>query len=52
MKIFEFVEFNTKTKMILCYEKLRNNPKRCAYTFYITEPKELVGKYWVYYIPQ
>lgn len=48
--MFEVVEFNTKEKMMSCFEKLKGDPKRCAYTFYITEPAELVGKYWVYYL--
>lgn len=50
--MFEYVEFNTEEKMNICYEKLRKDTKRHAYTFHIVEPKELVGKYWVYYLPK
>jgi hypothetical protein len=50
--MFQFCEYNTKEKMMKCYADLLKDPQRHAYTFFIVSPQELVGKYWVYYLPR
>lgn len=49
--MFLQVEFNTKEKMMQCFEILRKDKARCAHTFYLVSPEELASKtkYWVYY---
>ena len=47
--MFNTVWFNTKEKMMKCFEMLSKDKSRYVHTFHIVEPIE-DNKYFVYYI--
>lgn len=52
--MFQEVVFNTKEKMIKCFNKLVKDKARYAHTFYFISPERYTKetKYWVYYLPR
>lgn len=46
--MFETVYFNTKEKMMRCFNYLIKDNKRYAHTFHLIEPID--NRYYVYYL--